>query len=842
MNGLTSGEVLEKQKQFGKNEIKRTKKVNSWKIFLSQFTSPLVILLIMAALISFFIGYLPGQSSNLFDTSLILLIVLITGLSGFFQEYKAERSIEALQGYSIPKIQVFRDGAIREISVVDLVVGDVVLLEAGDIVPADAQILESFNLKIDESILTGESETVKREKGEEVFMGTSIHVGNAKALIVRIGMQTNIGQIANALQSIEERKTLFEEEIDGFSQKIFLVAGLITVVVFVFNFLKYDLYVSLLTAISLAVAAIPEGLPAVVVLALAVGANSMYKNKALIRKLNVVESIGAVDIICTDKTGTITKNEMTVVFLYLNNKVLGVDAVELDENEKKEAMELLACGVVCNNVKVEGHPEGVRKYFGEQTEIALMKIGERFGFLSDNLADKYKRLDELSFSSERKMMSVIVQDRAAGLQMYSKGAPEMLLSRCDRILIDGRIRKITEKDKENILAQNKIFASNALRVLGFSFKDLKKIDSPEDGLIWIGLQAMVDPPHPETAQVVRDCKTAGIRIIMITGDNAVTAKAIANIIGLDSAGVVEGPELEKMNDNDLEERINSGVNIFARTTPFHKLKILNILQKKYRVAMTGDGVNDSLALKKADVGIAMGVKGSAVAKESSDIILLNDIFATIVVAVREGRRIFDNIRKFINYLLVSNFVEISVIFFSTLLFTLHEPILFPVQILWINLLTDGLPALALGVDPAVPTVMQKKPRKRGESIINRQLALLIVAIGTVKTIILLVTFVLILPAGEDIARSALFTGFILHEFVRIASIRYSEKLGWLANPWLLGALSFSLLLQLIVLYTPLNSFFHVATLGVYEWMILISGTLLGYLLTIFITSAISKKN
>jgi len=839
--GLSTEAVLEKQKQFGKNEIKRTKKANTWKIFLSQFTSPLIILLVLAASISFFIGYLPGQTSNLFDTVLILIIVLITGLSGFFQEYKAERSIEALQYYSIPNVQVVRDGHVAEVSVINLVVGDIVLLEAGDIVPADALILESYNLKIDESILTGESEVVERKNNEEIFMDTSIHVGNAKIEILKIGMQTKIGQIANALQSIEERKSLFEEEIENFSKKIFWASGAITVIVFIFTYLKYDLYTSLLTAISLAVAAIPEGLPAVVVLALAVGANSMYKNNALIRKLSVVESIGAIDIICSDKTGTITKNEMSVSFLYLNNKVFGVDAVELDENEKIETAPLLECGVICNNVKVEGHPEGKKKYLGEQTEIGLMKIGERFGFLKDEIEKKYKRLDEASFSSERKMMSVIVQDVADGLKMYSKGAPEILLAKCNRIMLNGKVEKINEQDHENILAQNKVFSTSALRVLGFAYKDLENITSDENDLIWIGLQAMADPPHPETAQVISDCKTAGIRMIMITGDNATTAKAVADLIGLDSAGVVEGWEIEKMTTGALEKKLSDGVNVFARTTPFHKLKILDILQKKYRVAMTGDGVNDSLALKKADVGIAMGVKGSAVAKESSDIILLDDNFSTIVVAVREGRRIFDNIRKFINYLLVSNFAEISVIFLSTLLFTLEEPILFPVQILWINLLTDGLPALALGVDPAGPAVMRKKPRKNGEPIINKQLSLMIVSIGIMKTIILLATFVLILPHGENVARAALFTGFILHEFVRIASIRRFEGLSWMSNPWLLSALTFSVLLQLMILYTPLNSFFHVTSLGIYEWIILLGGVLVGYLLAIFLTKIIIKK-
>jgi len=845
LKGLSSAEASSKQKQFGKNEIRRTKKVNPLKIFLSQFTSPLIILLILAAIISIGIGYLPGQVPNFIDAILILVIVFASGISGFFQEYQAEKSIEALQQYSTPVIQAVRDGKTFELSVVDLVPGDIVLLEAGDIVPADGQILESFNLGLDESILTGESAVAEKKSQDEVFMGTSVYVGSAKVAITKIGMKTDIGKIADKLQQIEKGKTVFEEEIENFSKKIFWLTGVVSIFVFVGNFLKYDLYESVLTTISLAVAAIPEGLPAVVVLALAVGAKSMHKNNALIRKLSVVESIGAVDIICSDKTGTITKNEMSVVHLCSNSKVLNAEVTDFDEREKKEVWLLVECGILCNNTKVSGHPEGKRKYLGDQTEIALIKIGESFGMMSEDLKNKYIRLDEISFSSDRKLMSVIVEDKSiAGgqIKVFSKGAPEVVLEKCHRILVNGQIREITLEEKTIISDENKNFASNALRVLGFAFKDVHNLaDDPEKDLIWIGLQAMTDPPHDGMKEVLADCKTAGIRVIMITGDNMTTAKAVANLVGLDSAGVLSGADLDQLSDSELEKRLAGGVNIFARTTPFHKLKILKILQKKYRVVMTGDGVNDSLALKQADVGVAMGIRGTTVSKEASDIILLNDNFATIVVAIKEGRRIFDNIRKFIGYLLVSNFAEISVLFLSTIFFTLENPILLPAQILWINLLTDGLPALALGVDPAHKGIMSKKPRGKDEPIIDKKLGWSIVSIGTMKTIILLLTFLVILPRGEDVARTALFTGFVLYEFVRIASIRHSEKMSWFSNPWLISALTFSLLLQFIVLYSPLNVFFHVVQLGFYEWIVLGVGAALGYVMAIMITGSIAKR-
>ncbi len=837
--GLSAKKALAQQKNYGQNKIKRINKTHPVKIFLSQFTSPLILLLLFSAVILVIIGYLPNQTPDYMDAILIVVIVFLSGFSGFIQEYKAEKSIEALEKMSVPTVQVLRDNKLVELAVKDVTVGDLVLIEAGDVIPADGEILESFNLKIDESVLTGESDSVDKKIGETVFKNTSVYIGNAKIKITSIGMQTKIGKIADKLQEIKNEKSSFEEEIERFSQKIFWATGVIIVIIFIGNILKYDLYISLLSAVSLAVAAIPEGLPAVVVLSLALGAKIMFRNKALIRKLSVVESVGAVDVICSDKTGTITKNEMSVIKFYLHNKIINVGRGSLCETERKKLYPLLECAMLCNNTKVEGVPRGKRKYIGEQTEIGLTKIGEYFGLFNEELSKEYIKIDEIPFSSERKMMSVVMQLKKYTVDkkiIFAKGAPEVLLEKCNRILLNGQIKKLSLADRKGILEQNRDFASNAYRVLGFAFRRVRGLNEPiEKNLVWLGLSAMIDPPHTEISKTLEQCYSAGIRVIMITGDNPITAQAIADSVGLDTAGVLEGKDVDSLSLREIRRQLDSGINIFARTTPMHKLKILKILQKTSRVAMTGDGVNDSLAIKQADVGIAMGVKGTSVSKESSDIILLDDNFSTIVKAIKEGRRVFDNIRKFINYLLVSNLAEVFVLFLSALFLTLDKPILLPVQILWINLLTDGLPALALGVDPARADIMHDKPRRKNEPLINKRLAWLIVLIGIAKTILLLVTFLVVLPFGEDLARTTLFTGFILYEFVRIASIRYQEKLSWFSNPWLLMALLVSMILQVIIIYSPLQSMFHTIPMDWPEWGILLAGTGLGFLSAIAIT-------
>jgi len=837
--GLTSEEAKKRLEKYGKNKIRRFKKISAIKIFLSQFTSPLIIILIVAALLSWLIGFFPGQESNVIDTVLILSIVFISGIAGFFQEYKSEKTIEMLQEMSVPTTRVIREGKEIEISVEDVVPGDLVLLEAGDVIPADAKLVECFDLRVDESILTGESREVNKKISDMVFMNTFVRAGNGKAIVEKIGMQTKLGEIAEKLQTIKEEKTPFQKEISKFSKKVsWAIIILIFIIVLVSSF-KYSFYLSFLLAVSLAVAAIPEGLPAVIILTLSISAKSILKKNALIRKLNVIESLGSVDVICTDKTGTITKNEMEVTKLFFDNGVL-----EISDIDKEKLKQILICGALCNNSSVGYDKEGNKKYLGDQTEVALRKLSEKFGIVKEKL-DDFSRIGEVGFTSKRKMMSVIYEHKNKRF-VYSKGAPEILIQKCSRIYEGNRIRKIKKSDIEKILKQNEKFASEALRVLGFAFKEihdkgsLGEGEGLEENLVWLGLAAMIDPPREEVKDALEKCKSAGIRVIMLTGDNPLTAKSIAEQVGLESKGFLEGKDLDKMIDEDLEKKLKEGVNIFARISPFHKLKILEILKKEYRVAMTGDGVNDSLALKKADVGIAMGIRGTDVAKEASDIVLLDDNFATIVETIKEGRKIFDNIQKFINYLFVCNFAEVAVIFFATLFLTLKEPLLFPAHLLWINLLTDGLPALALGADPPREDILRNPPRKKDKGIIDKRLSWLIILIGIENTIMLFGLFFLTLPFGMGVARTTLFTGFIFYEFVRIASIRTQEKLDWLSNKFLLLTLALSLILQFIIVYSPLNQFFKIVPLNLYSITIILIGTSISYFVSVFTTKLVMR--
>jgi len=836
--GLTLEEAQVRLQKYGRNELVRTSKVHPLKILLSQFTSPLIIILIAAAIISFSIGFFPEQESNSIDAVLILVIVLLSGIFGFIQDFEAERTIEALQKMSSPKAKVIREGREIEISSAEVVPGDLLLLEPGDMVSADCTLIEAFHLEVDESVLTGESVAITKQQKDAVFSNTYITGGHGKAEVWQTGMNARIGNVASKLQQMGEEKSSFQKELAVLGKKMSILTLFIALAIAIIGIFKFGFYNSLLSAISLAVAAIPEGLPAVVVLALAVGGNMMVKRNALIRKLSIVESVGAVNIICTDKTGTLTRNEMSVVKVYYDEIEKELEECKSLANDPSGEL-LFKCGLLCNNTTSQTDDNGEIKYFGGQTEIALRKASECF--IPPALTREYEKVNEISFTSERKMMSVVTQDIRNTFTVFSKGAPEILLGKCTRIILHGEVQELTSEIRKGILSENANLAKDALRVLGFAYKPTDTpYDGSEEDLIWIGLQGMIDPPREEVKQAIQECKTAGIRVIMITGDNPVTAKAIAHLVGLETTGVIDGSEIDSMHAPDLEEKLSGNVNIFARTNAFHKLRILEILERNYSVAMTGDGVNDALAIKKASVGIAMGKKGTEVAKQASDIVLLDDNFSTIKEAVKEGRTIFNNIRKFINYLLTSNFAEVAVIFLATIIFALKDPILFPVQLLWINLLTDGMVALALGVDPSGGDIMKKKPRKRDEPVINKQLGWLIGIIGIKKTIILLATFFIVMQYDIEKARTVLFTGFVLYEFVRIAAIRYQEKLTWFSNPWLLWALLISILLQIAVIYSPLGLFFYVEPLGLKEWVILLSGCVLGFSLALPLTRCVIK--
>ena len=797
LRGLSSKEVKELRKEYGENVIKQGKKKTRIQLLLEQFTSPIILLLISAAIISLFINH--QQQQNYFDSILILIIVLASGIAGFIQDYKAEEAVEALKKLSTPTAKVIRNGKETVINSDEIVPGDIILLEGGDIVPADAIILEG-ELEIDESVLTGESGSVKKTTNQEIYSNSNIYIGRAMAKVTKIGMQTKVGKIAAKMQEIKQEQTPFQSHMNSFTKKIVIFTIGIIILTFLVSYGKFGIMEAFMIAVSLAVAAIPEDLPAVITIAVSLGAKQMAKKKALIRRLATAESIGTVEVICTDKTGTLTLGKMKLEKYWYPNNI----------NNEEYALQ---CSYYCNDAEKiikNGKPEWV----GDETDIALKEHS------FNKIKEIGKRIHTIPFSSKREMMTV-TQQLSKGTFTYSKGAPEVIIEKCTNIKTSKGEAKLTKKMKETILKKNEEFASQGYRVLALAYKKGNK--KPEQELTFIGLSILIDPPHPEAEEAVKQCQEAGIRVIMITGDNPKTAESIAKKVSIKTKEVIIGKEIDKMTDEELAVKLKQGVNVFARTTPFHKLRILQELQKQGKVvAMTGDGVNDSLALKKADVGIAMGLRGTDVAKEASDIILLDDNFTTIRDSIKEGRRIFDNIRKFVDYLLTCNTAEVVVVLLGSLFLPFIS--LFPVQILWINLITDGLPALALSIDPARPDIMKRKPRKKTEGIINKKLAALIAGIGIKKSLVIIGAFLAVLPFGIDKARTALFTSFIMYEFVRIAVIRYNEKLNsikdWLANKFLLYSLTASVILQLTIIYTPLNTYFKVVPLNLTEWAII----------------------
>ncbi len=825
--GLSSEEAEKRLKQYGRNEIIEEKKESAWKLLLEQFSSPIILLLIFAAVLSGFTNYFQG--GEYFDSILIMMIVFAAGIAGFVQDYKAEKTIEELKKLASPKAKVIRNGKIEVISSTEVVPGDLVLVEAGDVIPADGVIIQGF-LELDESMMTGESKAVKKKSKEEVFSGTNVYTGEAILKVTLTGMSTKMGELAARMQEMKRESTPFQEHMKRFTKKIVIFTLLIILITFIAGFKKFGFLEALLIAVSLAVAAVPEGLPAVITIALSLGAREMARAKALVRRLAVTESIGSINIICTDKTGTLTLGKMEVVDEWFPGR----------NNENAFELFLEAC-YYCNDAE-KAIKNSEEEWVGDETDIALKKFSLRKR--KEESLKGFLRIDSIPFDSKKKMMSVLVKSDE-GFLVFSKGAPEVIVNKSSEIIYNGRITSLDKKKKQEVLRKNDELASKGYRVLALAFKSTNKKPGKifDKNLVFIGLVVLSDPLRKEVPQAVRECHEAGIRVIMITGDNPKTALEIARQAGIPSEEVITGEEFEKMKDEELLKALSKGVNVFARTNPFHKLRLLKLLKKQgHIVAMTGDGVNDSLALKKADVGIAMGVRGTEVAKEASDIILLDDNFSSIRNAVKQGRRIFDNIRKFVDYLLTCNTAEVMVVLTATLFLPFIS--LLPVQILWINLITDGLPALALSVDPARPDVMKRKPRKKTESIINKKLAMLITSIGIKKSLVILGTFLAVLPLGIDKARTVLFTGFIMYEFVRIAVIRFNEKLFspkyLFANKFLLLSLAGSLGLQLLILYSPLSYYFRVVPLGFFEWTVLLAGTFIGFVLGIAIAIIINQ--
>ncbi|MFZ7103129.1 MAG: calcium-transporting P-type ATPase, PMR1-type [Peptococcaceae bacterium] len=864
--GLSTKEAQRRLELVGHNELQEQEPISPLKMFLGQFKDFMVIVLIVATIISGFLG-------EYADAITILAIVIINAILGFVQEYRAEKSMEALKKLIAPEALVIRDGLETKVPARELVPGDLVLLETGDIIPGDLRILTASQFEVEESSLTGESVPVKKnsegvydlgtgigDRKNMTFMGTTVTRGKAVGIVVDTGMQTEMGQIAGLIQQVNNEQTPLQRRLEQLGRWLVVFCLLIVAVVVVTGILRGEpVYRMFLVGVSLAVAAIPEGLPAIVTIALAVGVQKMLKRRAIIRKLPAVETLGCATVICSDKTGTLTQNEMTVRRLFVSNETLQVTGegyepkgdIQLSgegkslQDNKKTVNLAYKIAALCNNAKLKKEETTISGMFrrkesnpwqvlGDPTEGALLVLAAKAGLWRENVEKNEKRIYELPFDSERKRMSVIYSNKQFNT-VYTKGAPDIILEKCKFIWWEGHIRPLTKEIKNRVLANNDKMAGQALRVLGLAYKEIardfnyeKHEEQIEEELIFVGLAGMIDPPRPSAVKAVAVCKSAGIKTVMITGDHKVTAQAIAEELGIYNPDdlVISGMELDGLNDKELTKIVNH-VTVYARVSPKHKLRIVNSLKSKgHVVAMTGDGVNDAPAVKEADIGISMGINGTDVTKESSAMILGDDNFATIVAAVEEGRAIYDNIRKFIRYLLSCNVGEVLTMFFASLL-GLPLPLL-PIQILWVNLVTDGLPAMALGVDSADPDIMYRKPRHPKESIFAYGLARRIAVRGTLICLASLLVFVIGFYLNRDLvtARTMAFSALVFSQLFHVFDCR-SEKyslfeIGFWSNPFLVGAVTCSILMQLAVIYIPvLQPIFKTTPLPAANWLIII---------------------
>ncbi|MBT3582694.1 calcium-translocating P-type ATPase, SERCA-type [Candidatus Woesearchaeota archaeon] len=835
--GLSHEESSERLRKNGLNELVQKKRQSALSIFISQFENFLVVLLIIAVGISVFIG-------QIIDGAVIAIIIVINAILGFAQEYKAEKAIDALKKLSAPQAIVLRDGRRQKILAKNLVIGDIILLQEGDRIPAGAKLLEAFSLQVDESALTGESSPVNKEVGKfsekcaiadqknMVFMNTIITRGRGKAIVVTTGMNTQIGKVAKMIQSVEDKDTPLQKKLESVGKSIGVAVIVIAVAIFGLGFFRGgEIYDLLITSIALAVAAVPEGLPAIVTITLAIGLNRMARAKSLIRKLPAVETLGATNVICSDKTGTLTKNEMTVQNIFTDGKFVSVTGTGYLPSGKffsekksvnvltnKALNRVLTIGALCSTAQLDKNKRW--EVFGDPTEGALIVSAHKAGIDKKKLLHEYKHIGEIPFDSVRKMMTVAYLSPTKKKIAYVKGAPEILLSKCTHIFREGSIKKITTKDKKDILTANKQMADNALRVLGMAYKTLPTKQekfapkTTENGLIFVGLQGMIDPPREEVKDAIALCKKAGIKSVMITGDHEATAVAIAKKLGiLDGGKVLTGAELDKLSEREFFSEIKN-ISVYARVSPEHKVRILKTWQKKGAVvAMTGDGVNDAPALKNADIGVAMGIVGTDVAKEASAMVLQDDNFATIVKAVEEGRGIYDNIQSFIRYLISSNMGEVLTIFAASLLgFPLP---LIAVQILWMNLLTDGIPALALGIDPPTRNIMSRPPRIQEKSTIDKNMWMFIMFVGVVIMMGTVGIFNKFMSSGVDYARTMAFSTIVMFQMWNVFNSRTKDSIfskDFWNNKWLLLAVVSSIILQLVVIYTPVSQFFSTVAL------------------------------
>ncbi|MEG0307329.1 MAG: calcium-translocating P-type ATPase, PMCA-type [Clostridium sp.] len=822
--GLSTNEIEDRLKEYGLNELQGKKSVSPIKIFLSQFNDVIIWILMVATLIS-------GVMGDKADAITILIIVIMNAVLGFVQEYKTEKSLEQLKKLSSPTAKVIRNGKIEVINSIYLVPGDLVILESGDRVPADSILVDGNNLMMDESLLTGESVGVHKtseDNNNSIFMGTIVLMGKGKAKVYGTGMNTEMGKIANMLHSIEDEPSPLKERLNSLGKVlVVLCLAICTVVTLLGIYRGENIYDMFLSGVSLAVAAIPEGLSAIVTVALALGVSRMLKRNALVRKLPAVETLGCTSVICSDKTGTLTENKMTVTALLHNGKVQDVE-----EGKSFEHDMLRKIFVYCNDCNYNYSETSIEKaLMGDPTETALIK-----GFFKKTsdveiFNNKVQRVFDIPFDSTRKMMTVIIKDKVSKKEVcYVKGAPERILDKCSYILVNGRIEPITTPYRKNVERLIDDMSFKALRCIAGAYRDenLIKGEKVESNLIFVGVAGIIDPPRKEVKDAVLRCRVAGIRPVMITGDHKNTAFAIGKELNICSENkeVITGEELDRISDKELEKSIDN-YRIFARVSPKHKLRIVRAFKSKNNiVAMTGDGVNDAPAIKEADIGIAMGISGTDVTKEAASMILLDDNFATIVTAVEEGRVIYDNIRKFIRYLLSCNLGEVLTMFLASL-FYLEVPLL-PIQILFVNLVTDGLPAIALGVDPADKNIMYEKPREKGESVFARGLKEKILIRGSLIGICTVLAFLAgkyygyNLETCRTLALGTLITSQLIHVF-ECRSEKYSLfEINPFTNLYLIGSVMVSIIALLLIIYLPVfQAIFHTTPINIGQWAIVI---------------------
>ena len=831
IKGLSSEQVEEKRSVYGTNEIVSKNKKSIAKMILEQFQDFMIIILIIAAVISGVVGQSNGEGFT--DSIIILVIVILNAVIGVIQELKAQKSLESLKNLSAPHSKVIRDGKLQDLESKYLVPGDIVVLETGDYVPADLRLIEAVNLKTQEAALTGESLPVEKttekidkedigigDRLNQAFSSSLVTYGRGKGIVVSIGMQTEVGKIATMLDSVDDSETPLSRRLEALGKTLGIAALVICLVIFAVGSFVHgrEIFEMFMTAVSLAVAAIPEGLPAISTIVLSIGVQRMVKRNAIIRTLPSVETLGSATVICSDKTGTLTQNKMTVEKIFYNNEIFGVE--EKKYNVDDHLRLLMNSMILCNDTKVTKDGEEF-KLAGDPTETALVDLGIKLNMLKTTMDDENPRVEEIPFDSERKLMST-VNNTNQGLFVYTKGGVDEILSKCSKIYLDNQEMALSAENINYIKQVNEEMAKGALRVLAMAYKRVDKVptrnemNNLESELVYIGMVGMIDPARPEAKEAVEKCKTAGIKPVMITGDHKTTAVAIAEKIGIYSKGdiALTGAQLDEISNEQLAEKIDK-ISVYARVSPEHKIRIVDAWQKKGRIAaMTGDGVNDAPALKKADVGVAMGITGTEVAKDAAAMVLSDDNFATIIKAVANGRNVYRNIKNAILFLLSGNTAAILCVLYTSIM-ALPVPFA-PVHLLFINLLTDSLPALAIGMEPADPGLLKNKPRDPSEGILTKDFLAKMFSQGALIAAVTMCAYYIGYSQNAAMASTMAFSVLTLARLFHGFNCRRKEsifKIGFLSNKYSIGAFIAGTFLLLVVLFVPvMSSVFSVSTL------------------------------